>query len=93
MTALISEKPFDLRLGELKPITRSPASDPMRAELGALLDHTQGGGGQIDLVGSITPGCSAVSPPRSAQPAAAQAAAIEETMAVSRCGSRAPTAM
>ena len=41
----------------------------------------------------MTPGCSAVSPPRSGHPAAAHALAIDATIALSRSVSSAPTAM
>ncbi|SHS74604.1 Uncharacterised protein [Mycobacteroides abscessus subsp. abscessus] len=43
--------------------------------------------------GAISPGCSAVSPPSSAQPAMAHPSAIPATSSLTRSGTTLPTAM
>ena len=73
--------------------TTSPVLHPLGAENLVAFHDSGGGARDVVLVGSSRPGCSAVSPPSSAQPASAHASAMPLTIAAIRSGITLPQAM
>ena len=75
-----------------RPRIASPASHRRPVDDVGPLDDADAAARQVELVGPSGPGCSAVSPPTSAQPASRQPAAIEPTSSATASGTTRPTA-
>ena len=81
----------ETRGGQADDRVARPGRRPV--EIPGALHDADAAAGEVERVGSMTPGCSAVSPPTSAQPASRQPAATPPTSSATFTGSSRPTAM